>query len=89
MDSYHVNCASKDRGKEVKEVCRVGCIGCGLCIKQCEYGAIRLEEQCAIINPKLCVGCGKCSSKCPTQAISHLIGEGTQEKDKFAIAKRD
>lgn len=89
MDSYHVNCASKDRGKEVKEVCKVGCIGCGLCIKQCEYGAIRLEEQCAIINPKLCVGCGKCSSKCPTQAISHLIGEGTQEKDKFAIAKRD
>lgn len=73
--SYHVNCVSQDKGKEVKEACKVGCIACGLCVRQCEHSAIRLENNHARIEPNLCIGCGKCSSKCPTKAISNLLEE--------------
>ena len=34
---------SKDKGKAVKEACSVGCIGCTLCTKQCEFGAITMN----------------------------------------------
>ncbi len=77
--SYHVNCISKDKGKEVKEACKVGCIGCGLCVKQCDVGAIALKDNYAQIDAALCVACGKCSTKCPTNAISNLLDEIEKE----------
>lgn len=80
--NYHVNCVSKDKGKAVKEACKVGCIGCGLCTRQCEVGAIRIEESHAIIDYSLCVGCGKCEEKCPTKAISHLFEQQRVETPK-------
>ena len=73
--SYHVNCVSQDKGKDVKLACKVGCMGCVLCIRQCEHGAIKLENNHAVIDPSLCEGCGKCSAKCPTKAISDLLEE--------------
>ncbi len=32
-----VACANKDSGKDVKDVCEVGCTGCGLCAKTSEF----------------------------------------------------
>ncbi|MGL4738652.1 MAG: RnfABCDGE type electron transport complex subunit B [Cellulosilyticaceae bacterium] len=66
---YRVACASQEKGKEVKATCEVGCIGCSLCIKQCESQAISLVGNCAVIDPELCTKCGKCEAKCPTHAI--------------------
>ena len=37
-------------GKDVMQVCSVGCIGCMLCTKQCEYGAITVENNIAHID---------------------------------------
>ena len=35
-ESKHlVQCSSKDKGKEVKQACQVGCIGCGICSYVC------------------------------------------------------
>lgn len=66
---YQVQCLSHDKGKNVKAVCQVGCMGCGLCVKQCEFGAITLENSLATIDAEKCTACGKCVAKCPTHAI--------------------
>ena len=67
---YMVQCNSKDKGKAVMEVCEIGCIGCGICVKQCEFGAVTLEDNLARIDGSKCTGCGKCAEKCPKKVIS-------------------
>lgn len=66
---YMVGCSSKDKGKAVKDVCKVGCIGCTLCTKQCESGAITMNGSIAVIDAEKCTGCGKCAEKCPAKII--------------------
>lgn len=66
---YAVSCSNKDRGPAVKKVCDIGCIGCKLCEKQCEAGAITVENNVARIDYEKCTGCGKCAEKCPAHAI--------------------
>lgn len=65
----NVVCSSKDKGKAVMDVCSVGCIGCTLCEKQCEYGAITMENNLPVIDASKCIGCGKCAEKCPKKII--------------------
>lgn len=67
-----VRCSNKDRGPEVKKVCSAGCIGCKLCMKQCEHGAITVENNVAHIDYDKCVGCGKCAAKCPSKIITMM-----------------
>ena len=66
---YIVKCSSKDRGPAVKAACSAGCIGCRLCTKQCESGAIEVNDNLAKIDYSKCVNCGKCAEKCPVKVI--------------------
>lgn len=70
--SYRVQCNSKDKGKEVRAVCAVGCIGCMICVKQCEFDAVHVENNLAYIDPEKCTGCGKCAEKCPQKIIRNV-----------------
>ena len=67
---HQVQCSNKQKGKDVKAVCSAGCIGCGICAKQCEFGAITVENNLAVIDPEKCTNCGKCAAKCPVKVIS-------------------
>ena len=68
---YRVACSNNDKGKMVKDACGAGCIGCGICEKQCEFDAIHVENNLARIDYSKCTGCGKCAAKCPSKII-HL-----------------
>lgn len=70
---YLVHCSSKDKGKEVKQKCSVGCIGCGLCKKVCEYDAISVVHNIAYIDQDKCEKCGKCAEKCPVKIIGNKM----------------
>jgi ferredoxin len=66
---WMVNCSSKDKGKDVMQVCSVGCIGCGLCVKECHFDAITVTDNVAHIDQDKCKGCGLCAKKCPKKII--------------------
>lgn len=65
-----VVCSNKDKGAVARKVCEVACIGCGKCVKSCEYGAIVLENNLARIDTEKCVACGACVENCPAKCIT-------------------
>ena len=52
-----------------KLVVKEGCIGCGICKKNCPSEAIKVENFLAHIDYDKCIGCGSCVEKCPKKAI--------------------
>ena len=64
-----VRCTSHDKGKDVMGVCKVGCIGCTMCVKECEFGAIAMDNNVPVIDYSKCTKCGKCAAKCPKKII--------------------
>jgi len=49
------------------------CTGCGTCVENCPYGAIRMtEEGMAEVLAAACKGCGCCGATCPEMAITMM-----------------
>ncbi len=44
------------------------CAGCGICLDVCPVGAIRIEQQHAVVDPARCTACAACVSECPNEA---------------------
>ena len=64
-----VQCSSRDKGKDVMKACSVGCIGCKMCERVCEPGAVKVLDNIAHIDPEKCTNCGVCAEKCPKKII--------------------
>lgn len=63
------------------------CIGCGLCIKGCDFNAITITNKKAQIDPKKCQGCAMCISICPHHAANVPWRGGTSDYLQKMIAK--
>jgi uncharacterized Fe-S center protein len=69
-----MGCASR-KGKLAQhssvtpKIKRKKCIGCGECVAHCVQGALRLEQDKAVIDPERCIGCAECILVCPNEAV--------------------
>lgn len=52
-----------------KRVDAAVCTECGLCERDCPYGAIRLDPK-PVFDMSRCYGCWRCYNRCPVHAIS-------------------
>lgn len=64
-----VACSSVEKGPVTMKACSVGCVGCGICVKNCPAEAVKVENFHAVIDHEKCVGCGVCQEKCPKKSI--------------------
>ena len=83
----YLACVSRDRGKAVKNVCKVGCIGCTLCAnpKVTPSGCIQMQDNLPVI-----VKCGAddlivAAQKCPTKSFRvREVGKSSEAKAEEA-----
>lgn len=66
-------CNNKDKGRRAREVCTVCCIACKKCEKVCDFGAIEVKENRAVIDYEKCTQCGKCIEVCPNNVIVRVV----------------
>ncbi len=67
-----VLCKNRLIGKEVMSMCKIGCIGCKICEKNCPFAAVSVTDNLAKIDYDRCEACGLCAKVCPKNVI---IGE--------------
>jgi ferredoxin len=75
--AYRITHARRDypvmfRAEWVAQVSADECNGCRLCMRQCQYGAIRYSSnnKKVVIDPTACYGCGVCRASCNKDAIT-------------------
>lgn len=68
-----VMCQSHDKGADARRACDNACIACRKCEKNCPVGAIKVENNCAVIDYTVCTFCGKCAEVCPTHCIKNVF----------------
>lgn len=76
-----VACSSAQKGAALRKYCDIGCLGCKICEKTCEFDAIHVVDNLAFIDYSKCTSCGKCVAKCPRHLIrdSRLNTEGEDD----------
>ena len=46
------------------------CVGCGVCVEACPFGALSVNEGVLAIDDETCMGCGVCVARCAEGALS-------------------
>lgn len=72
-----IACSSADKGPIAMKACTTACIGCGICVKNCPSGAVKVENFHAVIDYDKCISCGACMEKCPKKAIVNCEKESS------------
>jgi Na+-translocating ferredoxin:NAD+ oxidoreductase RNF subunit RnfB len=56
----------------IRKTCRLGCIKCGICVKQCPEQCIVIDNGIPLVDYSKCTACGTCEQKCPTKIMRIL-----------------
>ena len=63
-------CSNKNPVKQmVIKTCKIACIKCGLCVKNCPQQCISLETHIPVVDYTKCTSCGTCVEKCPPKVF--------------------
>ena len=84
-----VQCNNREKGKAAMTDCKVSCISCGMCVRNCPQKCITLEDppngSIPVIDYTKCDGCGICVQKCPRKCLVDIVPvEGDPEAPKKA-----
>ena len=47
----------------------IGCIGCEMCVQECQHKAITMQQNKPVVNKGQCSACMMCVEICPTGAM--------------------
>ena len=72
-----MNAAFEDR--LIAEIDKDACIGCGLCKRNCQFGAIEGEMKKPHLVNDACTGCGVCAEKCPKKCITLKVRDKARD----------
>ena len=78
--------------------CGYGCLGCGDCVKKCQFGALTMDPSTGlpVVDEEKCTACGACAKACPRGIIEirlkgpkgHRVVVLCNNKDKGAVANK-
>ena len=63
------DCVAAARYGGSDKACAFGCIGFGSCANVCQFDAISIKDNIAVIDRNKCVACGACVDICPHNVI--------------------
>ena len=73
-----VLCSNKNPVRQaVRKACKIACIKCGLCVKNCPHQCISLDTHIPVVDYSKCDSCGTCVEKCPSKVFKII------ERDLF------
>ena len=72
---------------QVKPQINNKCVGCGVCVKNCNANAITIINKKAVIDYEKCEGCAMCIAVCPREAANVSWNSGTNDYLQEMIAK--
>lgn len=94
-----VVCSNRNPVKAmVMKTCKVGCIKCEICVKNCPEKCITMVNGIPVTDYSKCTSCGVCVQKCPTKVYKMLefdiivgktIGKKRPEAEPAATAKAE
>ncbi len=85
-----VYCRNKDKGAKAKKVCKVACIACTLCVKDCSVpGGIAIKDNLAIVDNEVAPQNDESIGRCPTKCIFYGIEDQvTRERFYSQMSKK-
>ncbi len=64
------DCIAASRYGGGDKACNYGCIGYGSCVDVCQFDAIHVIDNVAVVDKDKCTACGACVDICPQHTIS-------------------
>ena len=76
-----VRCSNTDKGGTTRKACTNGCIGCRMCERVCESGAVKVVDNRAVVDYSKCTGCMKCVEVCKVGCIGALLKDPVKKAE--------